>query len=211
MFVLAGIGGWWGAGRGEEHTMQGLAWLYGSATIAQIPIVLLYANLSHKHGSHHVLPISCTAFVVFVPTALTIAALGHVVLVIAGVESPSNLGHETLKQLADAPWGTSTWTVVLCATLGAGIVEEVMYRGLILPAFDAVIGGKTLWKAAFATSALFAVMHIDVAQPSAIVGLFALSLGLCWARVKSGGVLAPIVIHVVFNAMNIAFVYSTHL
>ena len=211
MFVLAGLGAWWGDGRGEEGTMQSMAWLYGSAMIAQVPILLLYVKLSKKHSSRHILPISCTTFVVFVPIALTVAALGHAVMVLAGMESPSNLGHETLKQLSGAQWGVSTWIVVACVTLGAGIFEEVMYRGLILPAFDAVIGGKTVWKAAIATSAFFAVMHIGAAQPSAIVGLFVLSLGLCWARVKSGGMIAPIVIHIVFNAMNIAFVYSTHL
>jgi membrane protease YdiL (CAAX protease family) len=54
-------------------------------------------------------------------------------------------------------------------------------------------------------------MHIGTSSPSAIIGLFVLSIGLCWARVKSGGILAPILIHIVFNAVNIAIVYSTTL
>lgn|GEM_PF-2355960 len=211
MFALAGLGAWWGMGHSGENTIQRTAWMYGSSMVAQIPIVLLYISRRRGLKSRHIIRTSCIAFVVFVPMALTVAAIGHAILVMLGVELQTNLGHETLKQLVDAPWGAPTWVVVICATLGAGIIEEVMYRGLIFPAFDAVIGGKTLWRAAIATSVLFAVMHIGAAQPSAIVGLFVLSMGLCWARVKSGGVIAPIVIHIVFNAMNIAFVYSTHL
>ncbi len=211
MLVLSGLGAWWGMGRGGEDEIQGTAWMYGSSMIAQLPIVLLFILFRRKQKSRRILPISCIAFMVFVPMALTVAAILHGILAMSGVEPHTSLGHETLQQLVDAPWGISTWVVVICVTFGAGLIEEVMYRGLIFPAFDAVIGGKTLWRATFATSALFAVMHIGAAQPSAIAGLFVLSMGLCWARVKSGGVLAPAVIHIVFNAMNIAFVYSTHL
>jgi membrane protease YdiL (CAAX protease family) len=99
--------------------------------------------------------------------------------------------------------------VVLCATIGAGIVEEVMYRGLILPSLSTIIGGNTVWKAIIITSILFSVMHWGSVQPSGHLGLFVFSIGLCWARVKSGGVVAPAAVHIVFNAINIAFVYNT--
>ena len=211
MFVLGGIGAWWGFGRGAEGTLSETAWMYGSSIVAQIPIVLVYAKYSLKRRHRRDIPVSCLAFVVFVPLALTVAALSHAVFVTSGLEPPSSLGHETLKQLAVSPMGAQTWIVILSVTVGAGILEEVFYRGLLLPLFADLFGGKTVWRAIIATSAFFAVMHIGIAQPSAILGLFVLSIGLCWARVKSGGVLSPIVIHVVFNAMNIAFVYSTHL
>ena len=168
-------------------------------------------NLQKKPKWHHTVSTVCVTFAVFVPIALVVAAISHAILVFAGLESQSNLGHSTLEQLADTSWGFSAWVVVLCVTLGAGIVEELMYRGLILPAFNTVIGGKSPWRAIVATSVVFAVMHIGAAESSAILGLFVLSIGLCWARVKSGGILAPIVIHILFNAINIAFVYSTHL
>jgi membrane protease YdiL (CAAX protease family) len=211
MFVLGGIGAWWGFGRGAEGTLSETAWMYGSSIVAQIPIVLVYAKYSLKRRHRRDIPVSCLAFVVFVPLALTVAALSHAVFVTSGLELHSSLGHETLKQLAVSPMGAQTWIVILSVTVGAGILEEVFYRGLLLPLFADLFGGKTVWRAIIATSAFFAVMHIGIAQPSAILGLFVLSIGLCWARVKSGGVLSPIVIHVVFNAMNIAFVYSTHL
>ncbi len=213
MFLLAGVGAWWGYSQVPEQTetLVGTAWILGASMIAQLPIVLLYAKLRRKCGSRHIMPVSAVTFAVFVPLALAVAGLGHAVLVALGLEIPTELGHKTLEQLAYAPMDAPTWVVIVCVTLGAGVFEEVMYRGLILPSLAAIIGGRTVWRAILLTSALFAVMHIGAAQPSAIVGLFFLSVGLCWARVKSGGVLAPIVIHTVFNAMNIAFVYSTNI
>ncbi len=211
MFILAGIGGWWGFNHVPEQqsTIVGTAWMIGSSMAAQIPVVLLYAKFRRKCSSRHILPVSVIAFMVFVPLTLAVAGLAHILFARLGLESPTDIGHKTLEQIVHTPWSSATWVVIVCVTIGAGIFEEVMYRGLLLPTFVAVFGGKSVWRAMYATSALFAIMHIGAAQPSAIIGLFILSVGLCWARVKSGGVLAPVLIHIIFNAMNIAFVYST--
>ena len=215
MFLLASIGAWWGYSRVQNPeqavTLTETAWILGASMVAQIPIVVLYAKLRKNCGSRQIMPVSLVAFAVFVPLALAVAGIVHALLVALGLEIPTEIGHKTLEQLAHAPLEAPTLVVIMCVTFGAGIFEEVMYRGLILPSLANIIGGKTVWRAIFLTSAMFAVMHIGAAQPSAIVGLFFLSVGLCWARVKSGGVLAPIVIHTVFNAMNIAFVYSTNI
>ncbi len=211
MFILGGLGGWWGASRPTDGAMESLAWTYSSAIVAQIPVIIAYVSMRKRFGSRHLAETSTVAFVVFVPMALAAAGLLHGLFSSFGVEPSTKLGHETLEKLSNGHWTVFAWVVVLCVTVGAGIVEEVLYRGLILPTFTAVLSGKTAWGAIVATSVFFALMHAGAAPPSAIVGLFVLSLGLCWARVKSGGVLAPILIHVVFNTMNIAFVYSTHL
>ncbi len=194
-----------------EDSMTRAACASALAIIFQTPIVLAYSNLRKRCGSRHIVASIMVSFVVFVPMAFAVTSFLHFLFVTLGIEPQTTLGHETLKQLSTSNWGKSAWVVVLCATLGAGIFEEVLYRGLILPTFSAVIGGKTVWGAIFATSIFFAVMHIGAVAPSALGGLFILSIGLCYARVKSGGVLAPIVIHILFNTMNIAIVYSTTL
>jgi membrane protease YdiL (CAAX protease family) len=209
MLLLGGFGGWLGSTRVEEDSIDRLAWMYSGAMIAQIPIVIAYAVFRSRFGSRNIVPSTFIAFVVFVPMTLAVAAIAHLVFVRAGIEPASELGHVTLLQLSTEPWGKSAWVVVLCATVGAGIIEEVMYRGLILPSLSTIIGGNTVWKAIIITSILFSAMHWGSVQPSALLGLFVFSIGLCWARVKSGGVVAPAVIHIVFNAINIAFVYST--
>ena len=209
MLLLGGIGGWWGSTLVDGDSMHQLAWMYSGAMLAQIPIVIAYGVFRRRCGSRHIVPSLVIAFVVFVPMTFVVATLGHIGFTYLGIEPPNDIGHETLLQLSSEPWGRSAWIVVLCATVGAGIVEEVMYRGLILPSLSTIIGGNTVWRAIIITSILFSIMHWGSAQPSAMLGLFVLSIGLCWARVKSGGVIAPIAIHVLFNAINIAFVYST--
>ncbi len=211
MFLLGGLGAMLGSKLAVQDSIPNMAWMFSFAMIAQIPVVFAYALLRKRCGSRHVGTVAITAFVVFVPMALATAGVLHGILTLAGLESPTVLGHETLTDLAIGPWTASKWVIVVCATIGAGVFEEVLYRGLILPTFVTLIGGKTAWYAIFVTSIFFAVMHAGAAPISAMVGLFVLSIGLCWARVKSGGVIAPILIHVVFNTMNIAFVYSTTL
>jgi len=211
MLVLFGLGGWWGASRAPDGTMAQKAWMVSSAVIAQIPIIIAYGVLRRRCGSRRILEISVIAFFVFAPMALAVAGLLHGIFILLQIEPSTAIGHETLLLLSKNSWTRATWIVIIGVTIGAGIVEEVLYRGLILPTFSAVLGGKSAWGAIVATSIFFATMHIGASPPSAIIGLFVLSIGLCWARVKSGGVLAPIAIHIVFNTMNIAFVYSTTL
>ena len=211
IFLLGGFGALLGSKLAPQETTQSTAWMYALAMIAQIPVVIAYAILRKRCGSRHIGTVAVIAFIVFGPMALATAAVLHGILSLAGLEPPTSLGHETLVNLTVGPWTMSKWVIVVCATIGAGIFEEVLYRGLILPTFVTVIGSKTAWSAIIATSLFFAAMHIGVAPISALVGLFVLSIGLCWARVKSGGVIAPILIHIVFNTMNIAFVYSTNL
>ena len=209
MFVLFGVGWWWGASHAPDGTIAQKAWVVSSAIVAQIPVIIAYGVLRRRCGSRRILEISVIAFAVFAPMAIAVAGILHGLFILIQFEPPTAIGHETLLLLSKNEWTSATWVVILGVTIGAGIVEEVLYRGLILPTFSAVLGGKSAWGAIVATSIFFAMMHIGASPPSAIIGLFVLSIGLCWARVKSGGVLAPIAIHIVFNTMNIAFVYST--
>ncbi len=214
MVVLGVLGSLWGISQvpdGQIETLESVGKVMGPALLAQIPVLLAYAMLRKRCGSRHILPVSVTGFLVFVPLAITIATLFHEFFSKIGLEPSTILGHKTLLMLSQSQFDRSAWIVIICSTVGAGITEEVLYRGLLLPTFAAVFKGKTAWGAIVATSVVFALVHSEVATYSAMAGLFILSLGLCWARVKSGGVLAPIAIHVLFNAMNIAIVYSTNL
>ena len=211
MFVLGGIGGIIGQQRAEDGTLLQLLWMYGFATAAQLPVIVAYAFLRKRSESRHILVTSVVTFVVFVPLAHAVAGFSHVIFVNLGVEQASAVGHSTLTFFSTEPFGLQMMLLILLVTVGAAVIEEVMYRGLLLPTIASIIGGRSMWKASIATSIIFALMHIGPAQPSAILGLFILSLGLCYARVKSGSVLSPIIIHAIFNAMNIAFVYSMDL
>ena len=67
------------------------------------------------------------------------------------------------------------------ATVLAPLYEELVFRGVLLPAlvtrFGAVAGVAI-------TSALFAVAHLSLVE---FAPLFVLGIVLCWLRLKSGG------------------------
>jgi hypothetical protein len=78
MFILAGIGAWWGAQHVQEQadTMNGFAWTIGFSMIAQIPILILYGYFRRKCGSRHILPVFLVAYIVFVQLHSQLLALG---------------------------------------------------------------------------------------------------------------------------------------
>src|SRR5437763_14372270 len=81
----------------------------------------------------------------------------------------------------------------------APMAEEVLMRGAILPRLASWMGA---W-AIVATSAIFAVLHegfgFAIGVRAASIFLVALVLG--WARLRTGSLTAPIMMHVLYNAL----------
>ncbi len=92
----------------------------------------------------------------------------------------------------------STFAIVVIwsgAALVAPIAEEFFFRGLLQTLCINLFNSK--WVAIFGTSAIFAGFHFS--QPHAIPALLVLSIVLGYAYEKSGSLLPPIAIHVLFN------------
>ncbi len=100
--------------------------------------------------------------------------------------------------------GGSVWMrvwLVGAAVLGAPIVEEAVFRGLLLP----VLLRRYHWaQAVLLVSALFAAVHVHL---SSMVPLFVASLGFSLAYLYSGSLLVPIVMHALFNGVNLAVLF----
>ena len=123
---------------------------------------------------------------------------------------PPQVAHETLAKLAAGPSadpnpdnrGVWWWLVVGTVVIGAPIVEEIIYRGLLQTAISHV--ARSRWLAIAVTSAVFTVVHVGVADLRALPILFILSLGLGVSYERSGRLIVPIVVHMIFNAANVA-------
>ncbi len=87
--------------------------------------------------------------------------------------------------------------------LGPVIFAGVLTLGLAV-LWVTVRRGKRHVRGVYATAALFAVVHSAV-WPSPIP-LFFLGLGLGWLAVRTRGVLAPAIVHGLFNAVSAVFV-----
>lgn len=133
---------------------------------------------------------------------LTAEVTGLIYEYFTGAPRPT-IAHRTLGELAAAPTG-DPWLLAAAGVLVilVPVLEEVVYRGAI----QGVLRDFTIspWPAILLTALLFGVMHIGPADGVAVPGLivFGIALGIVYER--SGTLLAPIMMHGLFNLGNIA-------
>ena len=118
---------------------------------------------------------------------------------------PEPISHMALKTLAGNPHDLWVWVSISSAVLLSPLFEEYLYRGFVQSALVRFGGSPGI--AIVCTSAIFTSMHWGVITTwYGLVPIFMLSLavGIAFERTKRIGV--PIVMHMVFNAMNVALV-----
>lgn len=115
---------------------------------------------------------------------------------------PEPIAHTSLR-LLEAAGASDIWTASLIAgaVIGAPIVEEIVYRGGVQAALRGLLPGS-VWIPILVTSGLFAYMHWGAVEPESLLVLFVLSLGFGFVYEWTGRLLAPIVMHAIFNAVN---------
>jgi membrane protease YdiL (CAAX protease family) len=111
---------------------------------------------------------------------------------------PDAFSSDEIEQRARELWDKAHggWIVVLVVVvaLGAPVIEELVYRGLILQALQSRLND---WLALIISAAWFALIHL---QPVELPGLFAfaLVLGICFQRTGRLGM--SVMAHIGFNA-----------
>ena len=156
-----------------------LAWLFArrelpAATVWSVPRAIFFALLA--------------AFVLRIPL---------LIVWLANPDVPPGLVDETyiwdlLRQVSDA-FGvlTAFWLLVVAAP----VAEEFLFRGVLLKVFARHV---SFWGANVFQACIFAAMHLD---PAGFPWLFILGLTAGFLARRSGGLLAPILLHAVFNLM----------
>lgn len=125
---------------------------------------------------------------------------------IAGDDAIETVAHETLRSMQANPRDPAWWTTAALVTIGAPIVEEIVYRGFLQPGIRLLIGRP--WLAVILPSILFAFVHGEAVPWHALPVLFVLSLALGIARARTGSIVPSIVMHALFNAANIGLVMA---
>ena len=104
---------------------------------------------------------------------------------------------EAVELLLGAPlWPTGIYLGIFAVVL-APVAEEFIFRGVLFPFVKQLGWPKLAW---FGVSFLFALIHGSMAI---FIPLFVLALALTWLYEKTGSLLAPIVVHSLFNAANL--------
>jgi membrane protease YdiL (CAAX protease family) len=91
-------------------------------------------------------------------------------------------------------WQPLIW---LSAGVLAPLAEEIYFRGIM----QSFIRGQTgrPWAAVVLAAAFFAAVHLS--QPQAVASLFALALAMGYNYERTGRLISPILIHVIFNTV----------
>ncbi|WP_203293989.1 CPBP family intramembrane glutamic endopeptidase [Maricaulis parjimensis] len=106
--------------------------------------------------------------------------------------------HEELSNVDDfAMTGASVWAIIALTLIAAPIVEEVLFRGWMLPMMMA--RGVPAFFAIILSAAAFGIMHISQGL-MVMISTFILGLALGLARVMTGRVAAPVLGHIANNA-----------
>jgi len=145
------------------------------------------------------------AFVVVLPLVGAVGIAASAIAAYFGLPLPPEVSHETLKILAERNDAVFTIVTLAHVALLVPIAEELGWRGVMQPTLRAVGAGPFV--ASAATAAIFAAIHWDAipadGRAAAMPMLVTLGLALGLLRERTGGVLAPIVLHALFNAWNV--------
>jgi len=133
---------------------------------------------------------------------LTSEVSGLVHQYVTGSPTPL-LAHSTLKDLAAAdpsdPW---LWGMVAALVVLVPLVEEVIFRGAIQGCLRGMT--RSPWVSIVLAAVVFGTMHLGTAAGVAIPGLIIFGIGLGIVYERTGSLLAPMVMHGLFNAGNVA-------
>ena len=105
------------------------------------------------------------------------------------------------SDLADNANGVWIFVLIFVVVIGAPIIEEIVYRGVLQPGLVATWGPRVgLWF----TAVLFAAIHF---QPIEFPGLLSFALVLGWARQSTDRLGLSVVTHMAFNAAGLSLVF----
>ena len=201
---------------GSVLALEDLAKSSSGVYVAQGLVALVFAWLVIKAGKAatskswpigRAILLGVGGLIVFYPIVLLVGWIsGQISQQVTG-QPPNPISHSTLSQLIESPKDEWFFTMSALVLIGAPLIEEILYRGLLQEI--AIRLGLGRWPSILAVSSLFALVHIGAVDYSALPTLFVLSLGFGWVYEKSGRLWAPIVMHSLFNLTNIVLATFT--
>lgn len=197
-------------GPADPKAIPSVARILVSAVCFQLGIVALVWRFLYEHkvgwvngfGFQRVLPkaIGLGALVVglFLPVGWILQTICLRLMEQVGIEPSVQLALQALKNSGSTAELVALGIVTIIL---APVAEETLFRGVLYPTIKQYgFPRAALW----GTSALFALIHFNVAI---FVPLLLLALLLVWLYEKTDNLLAPIVAHATFNAVNFAMFF----
>jgi membrane protease YdiL (CAAX protease family) len=136
-----------------------------------------------------------TAFAIGLLTAAALAAVQFILLRLVPERGPVRALRRLYRELLFPLFRASTPIEIVVISLLAGIGEEVLFRGAMQPEWGLI-----------ATSLVFGLFHVGGRLTMAL-GIWAACTGalLGWLTIATGGLLAPIVAHITYDALALSY------
>ncbi len=124
-----------------------------------------------------------------------ISVINLISMMLAGENAAASmLG--TLQQLP-------LWVSLLCIAVLPGVVEEFIFRGLLYSEYRR----RRTWGAIVASGLLFGLMHMNLNQ---FCYAFVIGILFCLVYEATGSLLAPMLMHMVYNGNSVVLTYLTN-
>jgi membrane protease YdiL (CAAX protease family) len=205
-----------------EQTDRQMAWMVIiSQLLTQLPIMLfILLKAGFARGGLRALGAAPSpvfrhvklALVAF-PAALAIVfAVNQLCIVmteLAGQPVPES-GHSMLQRITSSRDSLAVVMMCFSAIIVAPIAEEFVYRGLLQSALLNWVGKEKRWLVIFGTAIIFGGIHAGVAPWQAVIGLTVFGVILGWLYEKTGNLWPSILVHMMFNIVNICLAMLTH-
>jgi uncharacterized protein len=201
-----------GASGASTLVEAGPGWLAASALGQWTPMVAAIVFLGRRFGTGDLVrdfglsfrPVDLLGVPIGVFTQLVLVRL--VYLPLEGLW-PDAFTMDKIEQRArdtyDSAHGGGVVLLVLVVVVGAPLVEELAYRGLLQGAFTRRLND---WVGLVVVAAWFALIHF---QPVEIPGLFVVGLVLGVAAIRTDRLGMSVVAHMAFNATGLVLVATT--
>ena len=125
---------------------------------------------------------------------------GHVLELIVG-ETPAE--QELVRCLLDGQYPPAVRCALFAAVLfSAPLLEEPLFRGVV---FRGLASSLPVPAAMAISGFIFALIHVNAAT---MLPLWWLGCAFAWLYVRTGTILAPIVVHAAFNAVNLVLLIA---
>lgn len=203
--------------------LAGLAAFLGQISGAALAILVL--------GEEYAIPLSMTlgliavigALALLKPSGLVVPILGERFsskkLIGWGAVTLSMIGVQTIYALMAEPGGESAMVkeavdfqqnsllmkigIVASIAVFAPITEEIIFRHLITEAFAVNTGRHWVWIGSALSVVLFTIGHTQYLKLSSFIFVGAYAIILTLARLHTGGIFVPILMHVMNNSFGL--------
>lgn len=144
-------------------------------------------------------------FLLITPIVAAVSIAVNGLMNLAGLPRAPEAAHATLALLAERRDPMLAALTLAHVTLLVPVAEEFVWRGMMQPGLRALLGVKA---GIAVTALLFTLIHVSAIAsdglPAGLAMLAVLAVGLGILRERTGSVLAPVIVHALFNAFNVA-------